>query len=277
MGGTRIYWTTGEIHRVVNRFFELYCNDPFAPILALLNRAQKDALPSERQRVCKAISAYGKELCRELGAKKIEVKQRLQGKTPPTPLPPPAPTPKPEDVEPLIIQLSADEKPVDKKKVLDEMSTGELVGVIVDRMGPSLGAILAALTASRASGPLPLHIVQDPLPTARVPREDTSAKFTAAVKRVTVVGLFPESERFVREKIANFGNITVTFVDSNAKNVSSKVADYVILMRRIVSHSQREQAVSIHGRDRIIYVEGGQNELLKKLADLNSTPAKLAS
>lgn len=270
MSGSRIYWTVGEIHRVVNRFFELYCNDPFAPILTLLTQAQ-DALPEERRRPCKTVASFGKEFCRELNAKKIEVKQRLQGKTPAASPPPP----KVEDAEPLIIQLSAEEKPVDKKKVIDEMTTGELVGVIVDRMGPSLGAIIAAMTASR--GPSQFHVVQDPPPATRVPREDTPPHKFSTAKRVTVVGLFPESERFVRDKIANFGNISVTFVDSNAKNVSSKVADYVILMRRIVSHSQREQAVSIHGRDRIIYVEGGQNELLKKLADLNSTPAKLAS
>jgi sarcosine oxidase subunit beta len=31
-----------------------------------------------------------------------------------------------------------------------------------------------------------------------------------------------------------------------------------------------EQSVALHGKDRICYVEGGQVELLKKLADLNA-------
>ena len=257
---TRIFWDQFEVAKIADRFFELYCAEPFEPVMALVNRAQADVLAPDRRRKCPSIKSFGLELCKKLGEKKAEIKRRLKQNVPAVPVP--------VEAEPLVIEVPAEAPPIDKKKIVDEMTPGELIGAVVDRMGPSLAAIIAAI--SQKPIPQSLHAFQSVPPAAHVPKLDSAHPPCEKRKRVIVVGLFPESERFVKEKISGFGNIAVSFVDSNTRMIPHKICDHVVLMRRIVSHSQREQSVALHGKDRICYVEGGQVELLKKLADLNA-------
>lgn len=253
----RVFWDVFEVAKIADRFFELYCAEPFEPLMTLVNRAQVDVLPVDRRRKCPSIKSFGLELCKKLGEKKAEVKRRLKQQAIPA-----APAP---EAEPLVIEVPAETPPVDKKKIVDEMTPGELIGAVVDRMGPSLTAVIAAISQK----PIP-HAFHSAPPAVHVPKLEIVHPPCEKRKRIIVVGLFPESERFVKDKISGFGNISVSFVDSNTKLIPHKICDHVVLMRRIVSHSQREQSVALHGKGRICYVEGGQVELLKKLADLNS-------
>lgn len=246
----RVRWTEVEARQIVDRFAELRAANLLAPYTTLLEQAQ-EVLPPDRRRTCPSLQVYGHEVNRLLKLKLAEMTAKLRQPLRPA-----------EDSEPTIVTVEVPklievEKAVDPAEVLKGLSVGTLLGTGIDRLLQQLGAKTPELPKVE---PTPRQLTQ---------RAEELAKVDKRV-RVMVVGLFPENVRYVQEKCSTLSRINVTVCDSEENKIPNAHVDYVMVMRRLVSHKKVEQVRDIHGRDRIVYVEGGQTELMQKLANLNS-------
>lgn len=167
-------------------------------------------------------------------------------------------------VEVIVEKEVPSKTPVSVDEVLASCTPGMLLGRAFDKILPALSPNQAAAAVALA----------ETIPTIQravyVPPVTPAPTPAAKQQRILCVGVFPDTIRFVKEKCATLSNIDVSFVDSDTHKVPKVQCDFVILMRRIVSHSLAAQVRSFIHHNRIIYVEGGQNELMQKLADLNS-------
>lgn len=251
----RVLWTDEEIHQIVDRFGELRAEDPIGPVLPQIKEAQR-VLPADRRRDSPTLDAYGSAFKRIFSLKVAEMKAKLRK--------PLRPSDDDANNEPTILTIEVPkivevEKAVDPYSVLSTLSVGTVLGHGIDRL---IDGIRASSTPGITSVPRPEKPAKDHIAKA----EDTKQKKI----RVLAVGVFPDSKRFIEEKIKGLTNIELSICDSNQTKIPSGTFDYVIMLRRIVSHSAAQQVRDLHGRERLVFVEGGQSELLKKLADINS-------
>lgn len=251
----RIQWTTEEIQQIVDRFAELRAENPIGPFLPQLEEAQQ-ALPSGRRRKCPTLDIYGGEFKRVLAIKVAEMKAKLK-----------QPLRAPTDDEPTILTIEVPKivevvKQGDPALTLLSMSVGTILGHGIDRLLSDLHNSKVPLNGTNGHSP-----------------EKPAREYLAKVDekpvvprpiRVLAVGVFPDSKRYIEDKIKGLTNIDLSICDSSQNKIPSGTFEYVIMLRRIVSHTQAQQVRDIHGRERLLFVEGGQAELLKKLADINS-------
>lgn len=281
----RIFWSPEEAEAVVDRFIELRIDDLLTQPIRLFNKAQL-ILPKDRRRTVPGVGTVGGDfsvlLKRKLAALSAAFHaardqpaaasvEPVEPKAEPAP---DAPAFDPQEPVPYIVQVEVPrfvEKPVDREKFLRETSTGLLLGVLLERGLPLLGASQEEKAAPAEPSPPPRLSNGDRLGNghhSRVVLGESEPK--PAQHRVLVVGIFPDSKRFIEEKAAGLANLKLSYVDSNQKSFPPLSCDYVVLMRRIISHSQAEYVRANMNGARIVFVEGGRTELLRKLADLNS-------
>lgn len=136
------------------------------------------------------------------------------------------------------------------EKSLADFSTDELLRELGERvLKPILSQMIQLPTQSTTS--------------------TTSKKPTRArLPKIVIVGLLNEQRQTIKNK---FNDLNLTFAEGNGSDLQDKVkhADHVILMTKFIRHAAQEIAKS-SGRAQLSYVNGGVNELSRKLGEIRT-------
>jgi hypothetical protein len=294
-----IRWTPDEIQLLAKKFLEVRIQDMLAPVNQIIEKAQELAFPPERRRPNMQLSLMGWESQNAIKTVLVDFGRRMTEKAvaaPPVevpreiPLPPTKvvaemPAVKPPKVEeaprePFIIEFrvpKATAKP-DLNALLAEVPTPMLYGYALERMMKS-GLGLTSVVAAPKNLPDVVRVeaqaVVPPPPEPVVIKADTvvdPAPSDDGRKRVLVLGLLPAAQQVAQDKSKNFLGLDITFVDSNTRALPAVVVDHVIVMRGVVNVYQVEQIKKRFATaDRITHCEVS-DEVMRKLADLNSRP-----
>jgi hypothetical protein len=283
-----IRWTPGEVNILAKAFLDARIRDMFAPVSMLLEEAEK-SLPEHRRRGVKALTLLSfdaqqeiKNMAKEFGRRHFEPAVAGQER-PPTPetkveaeMPPVKPV-KEEAREPFVIEfrIPKSEKP-DLAKLLADVPTPVLYGFALDRL---LKSGVGFPTFASAPRPVP-DVVR--VETQTLPPEPVVIKENEVVdptpaddgrRRVLVLGLLPSAQAIAKEKCKNFLKLDITFADSNTRVLPAVVVDYALLMRGIINSFQADQIRKRFAtKDRVIYCDLGLDDVMSKLADINSRP-----
>jgi hypothetical protein len=295
-----IRWSHTEVKLLAKTFLEVRCQDMLSPVTTIMEEAQKLCLPEDRRRPF-PLATLGWEVQNEIKTTLLRFGQQMSAKSISIATPSPTPITDQETVTPtptvtadetlveipppvpfvIEFRIPKVEKP-DLNKILENVPTAVLYGYALQRLMahgfgnehpqpivptlPSIKTEVVQVEALAEQEPIAPTIVkadsvEDPPPPAD------------GIRRVLVLGLLPTAQKIAQYKATNLSRLDITWADINTRNIPPAVVDNVILMRGVVTRFQEEQIRKRFAtQDRIYHCEVGLDELMKKLADLNSLP-----
>jgi hypothetical protein len=258
-----------EIRASIARFFELRMEDFMSTPNQLFQRAMDQVLPLEKRRtnVNYAVISKSFKMAFESALVTAQAKATEMWRAGVVPT---GPKPEPEKV--YIVNEVEVEKPLPPlEKILAGVTTGQLMGHAIDRFLGEMNKPSASVIKLNGNGTNG-HVPSGPTgqvfdirgnPVVETKEEDKR-------KRVLVCGIIPEVRRIVEEKTSGFSRLNIAYVENDDNKVPTIRADQILMMRKFIGHHMSNMAAERYGAGRIRYIEGGQSELLRTLADLNS-------